>query len=114
MLGNAPQVHSNKSINQGWSRKRVPRLAILTLNRRKTNTSAHKKGLKTAVNCPQASYRVYRERDSNPHEQIAQRILSPLRLPIPPSRQGFDRKDKPFIKAKRKTTPFHQSKQREL
>lgn len=35
-----------------------------------------------------------REPDSNRHRQLARRILSPLRLPIPPSRQPifFDKK----------------------
>ena len=53
--------------------------------------SINKSGQQTVVCWPhQALFHMYRERDSNPHEQIAQRILSPLRLPIPPSRQAID------------------------
>lgn len=33
--------------------------------------------------------KVYRERDSNSHAFVGRWILSPLRLPIPPSRHGW-------------------------
>ena len=42
-----------------------------------------------AQDVPQYPKKWYPERGSNPHVLIGQRILSPLRLPIPPSGRTF-------------------------
>ena len=68
--------------------RKSPHSSITSFSQGKRSRSSAMTRLSPMISCrPPLSREKCRGRESNPHEAMLQRILSPLRLPVPPPRQ---------------------------